>query len=44
MTNLDSISISRDINSLTKMHIVKAVVFLLVMYRCETRITKKAEC
>ena len=44
MTNLDSILKSRDITLLTKVCLVKAVVFLLVMYRCETRITKKAEC
>ena len=43
-TNLDSILKSRDITLPTKVHLVKAVVFLLVMYRCETRITKKAEC
>ena len=41
MTNVDSILKSRDITLLTKVHIVKAVVFPVVMYRCE--IIKKAE-
>ena len=41
MTNLDSILKSRDITLLTKVHIVKAVVFPVVMYRCE--IIKKVE-
>ena len=36
MTNLDSVLKSRDITSLTKVHIVKAVVFPVVMYRCES--------
>ena len=36
MTNLDSVLISRDITLLTKVHIVKALVFPLVMYRCES--------
>ena len=36
MTNLDSILKSRDINLLTKVHIVEAVVFPVVMYRCES--------
>ena len=36
MTNLDSILKSRDIAFLTKVHIVKAVVFLVVMYGCES--------
>ena len=36
MTNLDSILKSRDITFLTKVHIVKAVVFLVVMYGCES--------
>ena len=35
MTNLDSILKSRDITLLTKIHLVKAMVFLVVMYRCE---------
>ena len=44
MTNLDSILKSRDITLLTKVHIIKAVVFLVVMYGCENWTTKKAEC
>ena len=44
MTNLDSILKSRDITLLTKDHIVKAVVFLVVMYGCESWTIKKAEC
>ena len=36
MTNLDSILKSRDITSQTKVHIVKAMVFPVVMYRCES--------
>ena len=43
MTNLDSILKSRDITSLTKVHIVKAVVFPVVMYGCESWTIKKAE-
>ena len=43
MTNLDSILKSRDITLLIKVHIVKAMVFLVVMYGCENWITKKAE-
>ena len=43
MTNLDSVLKSRDITSLTKVHIVKAVVFPVVMYRCESWTTKKAK-
>ena len=35
MTNLDSILKSRDITLLTKVHIIKAIVFLVVMYGCE---------
>ena len=42
MTNLDSIFKSRDITLLTKVHLVKAVVFLVVMYRCESWTIKKA--
>ena len=42
MTNLDSILKSRDITFLTKVHIVKAVVFLVVMYGCESWTIKKA--
>ena len=43
MTNLDSISKSRDIILLTNVHLVKAVVFLVVMYRCESWTIKKTE-
>ena len=43
MTNLDSILKSRDITSSTKIHIVKAMVFPVVMYRCESWTVKKAE-
>ena len=42
MTNLDSILKSRDITLLTKVHIVKAMVFPVVMYGCESRTIKKA--
>ena len=44
MTNLDSILKSRDITLPTTVHIGKAVVFPVVMYRCESWTTKKAEC
>jgi len=44
MTNLDSILKSRDITLPTKVHLVKAVVFLVVMYECENWTMKKAEC
>ena len=43
MTNLDSILKSRDITLPTKAHLVKAVVFPVVMYRCESWTIKKAE-
>ena len=43
MTNLDSIFKSRDIILPTKVHLVKAVVFLVVMYECESWTVKKAE-
>ena len=43
MTNLDSILKSRDISLLTKVHLVKATVFPLVMYGCESWTIKKAE-
>ena len=43
MTNLDSILKSKDITWLTKVCIVKAMVFPVVMYRCESRTIKKAE-
>ena len=44
MTNLDSILITRDITLQTKVHIVKAVVFSVVMYGCENWTIKKTEC
>ena len=44
MTNLDSIFKSRDITLPTKVRLVKAVVFPVVMYRCESWTIKKAEC
>ena len=44
MTNLDSILESRDISLPTNGHIVKAMVFPVVMYGCESWIVKKAEC
>ena len=44
MTSLDSILKSRDITLPTKIHIVKAMVFPVVMYGCESWTTKKAEC
>ena len=44
MTNLDSILKSRDITLPTKFHIVKAMVFPVVMYGCESWTIKKAEC
>ena len=43
MTNLDSMLKSRDITLPTKVHLVKAMVFLLVMYGCESWTIKKAE-
>ena len=44
MTNLDSILKSKDITLFTKVHLVKAMVFPVVMYRCESWTIKKAEC
>ena len=44
MTNLDSILKSRDITFPTKVHLVKAMVFPVVMYECESWTIKKAEC
>ena len=44
MTNLDSILESRDITLLTKVCLVKAMVFPVVMYGCESWTVKKAEC
>ena len=43
MTNLDSILKSRDITLLTKVHLVKAIVFPVVMYGCESWTIKKAQ-
>ena len=43
MTNLDSVLKSRDITFLAKVHIVKAMVFPVVMYECESCTIKKAE-
>ena len=43
MTNLDSILKSRDITLLTKIHLVKAMVFPIVMYGCESWTIRKAE-
>ena len=43
-TNLDSVLKSRDITLLTKVHLVKAMVFPVVMYGCESWTVKKAEC
>jgi len=43
MTNLDSILKSRDVTLPTKVHLVKAMVFLVVMYGCESWVIKKAE-
>ena len=42
--NLDSILKSRDITLPTKVHLIKAVVFPVVMYGCESWVIKKAEC
>ena len=44
MINLDSILKSRDSTLLTKVHIVKAMVFPVVTFRCESWTIKKAEC
>ena len=44
MTNLNSILKNRDITLLTKVHLVKAMVFPVVMYGYESWIVKKAEC
>ena len=43
-TNIDSILKSRDITLPTKVHLVKAIVFPVVMYGCESRTVKKAKC
>ena len=44
MTNIESILKSRDISLPTKVHLVKAMVFPVVMYGCEIWTVKKAEC
>ena len=44
MTNLESILKSRDITLPTKVHLVKAMVFPVVIYGCESWTVKKAEC
>ena len=44
MTNIDSIFKSKDITLPTKVHLVKAMVFPVVMYGCESWTVKKAEC
>ena len=44
MTNLDSILKSRDMTLSTKVHLVKAMVFPIVMYGCESWTVKKADC
>ena len=44
MTNLDSILKNRDISLSVKVHLVKAMIFPVVMYECESWTTKKAEC
>ena len=44
LTNLDSVLKSRDITLPTKVHLVKAMVFPVVMYGCESCTVKKAEC
>ena len=44
MTNLESIFKSRDITFPTKVHLVEAMVFPVVMYGCENWTVKKAEC
>ena len=44
MTNLDSILKNKDITLPTKVHLVRAMVFPVIMYRCEGQTIKKAEC
>ena len=44
MTNLDSVLKNRDITLPTKVHLAKAMLFPVVIYRCESRTIKKAEC
>ena len=43
MTNQDNMLKNRDITLLTKVHLVKAIVFPVVMYECESQTIKKAE-
>ena len=43
MTDLDTVFKSRDITLLTKVHLVKTMVFPVIMYRCESRTVKEAE-
>ena len=44
MTNLDSMLTSRDITLLTMVHLVEAMIFPVIMYRCENWTIKKADC
>jgi len=44
MTNLDNVLKNKDIILLTKVHVVKVMVFPVVMYRCESWTIKKVEC
>ena len=44
LTNLDSVLKNKDTTLLTKVHIFKAVIFLVVMYGCESWTIKKTEC
>ena len=44
MTNLDNILKSRDVTLPTKVHLIKAMIFPMVMYGCESWTVKKAEC
>ena len=44
MTNLDSVLKSRDVTLPTKVHLMKAMVFPVVMYRCESWTIRKTEC
>ena len=44
MTNLDSVLKNRDITLLTKIHLVKAIIFPVVVYGCKSWTVKKAEC
>ena len=44
ITNLDSVLKSRDVTLLTKLHMLKAIVFTVVTYRCESWTIKKAKC